>query len=51
MYVHQLQNLFYALTNEELDIRLGRFENMALMGPIDFFVKPLQKKYKAREPA
>jgi hypothetical protein len=41
----KLQNLFYALTNEELDIQLGRFENMALMGPIDFFVKPIAKKY------
>ena len=44
LYVHQLQNLFYALSNEELDIQLGHFENIALMGPIDFFVKPIEKK-------
>jgi hypothetical protein len=38
VYVHQLQNLYYALSNEELDIQLGRFANIAMMGPIDFFV-------------
>ena len=43
LYLHQLQNLFYALSNEELMIRLGYFENIALMGPIDFFVKPLKR--------
>ncbi|MGZ3909249.1 MAG: hypothetical protein ACXVBR_04170 [Flavisolibacter sp.] len=41
LYVHQLQNLFYALSHEELDIQLGSFENLPLLGPIDLFVKPL----------
>jgi len=27
--LHQLQNLFYALSNEELSIHLGKFENVA----------------------
>ena len=49
LYVHQLQNLFYALSNEELRIHLGRFENIAMMGPIDFFVKPIEKSYRFRE--
>jgi len=49
VYVHQLQNLFYALSNEELNIQLGRFENIAMMGPINFFVRPLEKKAKIRE--
>jgi hypothetical protein len=49
VYVHQLQNLFYALTDEELDIQLGRFENLAMMGPMDFFVKPVDKNYRVRE--
>jgi hypothetical protein len=48
-YIHQLQNLFYALCNKELDIQLGNFKNMALMGPIDFFVKPVQKNTRIRE--
>ena len=39
MYLHQLQNLFYALSNEELNVQLENFENIALMGPIDFFLK------------
>ena len=37
VYLHQLQNLFYALSNTELDIQLGRFENTEMMGPIDFY--------------
>lgn len=49
VYVHQLQNLFYALTNEELEIHLGRFNNLAMMGPVDFFVKPIEKNYRVRE--
>lgn len=43
LYVHQLQNLVYALCNEELNIHLGRFENIAMMAPIHFFVKPIEK--------
>jgi hypothetical protein len=43
LYVHQLQNLFYALSNEELDIQLGHFKNTVLEEPIDFFVKTLKK--------
>jgi len=50
LYVHQLQNLFYALSNEELNIQLGDFENVPLKGPIDFFVKHIQKNYSVREP-
>jgi hypothetical protein len=49
LYLHELQNLFYALSNEELNIQLGYFENMALMGPIDFFLKPIEKNYRMRE--
>ena len=42
VYLHQLQNLFYALSKTELNVRLEAFENIAMMGPINFFVKPLQ---------
>ncbi len=49
VYLHQLQNLFYALTNEELDINLGKFKNVAMTGPIEFFVKPIEKNYRIRE--
>jgi hypothetical protein len=49
LYLHQLQNLFYALSNEELNIQLGNFENIALMGPIDFFLKSIEKNYRIRE--
>lgn len=49
IYVHQLQNLYYALSNEELNIQLGHFANVAMMGPIDFFVKPIEKNYRMRE--
>lgn len=44
LYVHQLQNLFFALCNEELPIQLGDFKNTALMEPIDFFIKAVKKK-------
>ena len=43
VYLHQLQNLVYALTHQELDVQLGFFENAAIIGPIDFFIKPLKK--------
>jgi hypothetical protein len=49
LYVHQLQNLFYALSNEELHVQLGYFKNVALMGPIDFFVKPIAQNLRVRE--
>jgi hypothetical protein len=39
-YVHQLQNLYYALSNKELDIRLGQYENISIIGPVNFFIKP-----------
>jgi hypothetical protein len=40
-YVHQLQNLYYALTGQELVVTLGFYRNLPLFGPIDFF-RPLQ---------
>ena len=49
VYVHQLQNLYYALTQQELNIELGIFANIAMVGPIDFFVKPITKSYPTRE--
>jgi hypothetical protein len=48
VYVHQLQNLFYALSKEELNIQLGHFANVAMLGPIDFFFKPVEKNYRTR---
>jgi len=48
-YLHQLQNIYYALLNKELNIRLGKFENIPMMGPIDFFIKPLRKYAHTRE--
>jgi hypothetical protein len=48
IYVHQLQNLFYALSKEELNIEFGHFPNMAMVGPIDFFVKPNERSYRTR---
>lgn len=32
VYLHQLQNLFYALSNEELNVHLRKFENIAMIG-------------------
>lgn len=49
VYIHQLQNLVYALTNQELTIKLGFFENLPMVGPINFFVKPLQKNTANRQ--
>lgn len=43
LYLHQLQNLYYALSNQELRIQLGFFENTDVIGPINFFIKPLVK--------
>ena len=41
IYLHQLQNLYYALTGKELYVQLGFFENVSNIGPINFFNKPL----------
>lgn len=49
LFVHQLQNLFYALSNEELNIQLGHFENGDMLGPINFFVKPDAQNYRVRD--
>ena len=49
LYLHQLQNLFYALSNEELNIDLGCFENSAMTGIVDFFVKPIEKQTRIME--
>lgn len=43
LYVHQLQNLYYALTNQELVVHLGFYRNLPLFGPIDFFT-PMKNK-------
>jgi hypothetical protein len=48
-YLHQLQNLFYALTNEELTVHLEEFKNFAMMGPIDFFVTTPKKNIRSRQ--
>jgi hypothetical protein len=49
LYLHQLQNLFYALSNEELNVQLGRFENITMTGPVDFFVKPFEREQRIRQ--
>lgn len=33
VYLHQLQNLFYALSNEELNVHLRKFENITIIAP------------------
>ncbi len=43
VYLHQLQNLFYALLQKELNVHLDDFQNFTMTEPIDFFVKPLKK--------
>jgi hypothetical protein len=48
IYLHQLQNLYYALSREDLNIQLGHFANMAMVGPIDFFAKPVERNYRTR---
>lgn len=48
-YLHQLQNLFYALSNMELRIQLGQFENRDASGPINFFVKRDRKNWPIEE--
>lgn len=38
-YLHELQNLFYALFKTELDIHLSAFENLANKGHLNYFVE------------
>ncbi|HUC80986.1 MAG TPA: hypothetical protein VMR70_08725 [Flavisolibacter sp.] len=49
IYLHQLQNLVFALTNQELAIKLGFFENLPMVGPINFFVKAAQKNTTTKQ--
>ena len=46
IYLHQLQNLYYALCKKELKVDLGLFKNTETMGPINFFTKPYLKTYQ-----
>lgn len=39
VYLHQLQNLVYALSNIELHVQLGHFENLPSLKRADFFPK------------
>jgi len=48
-FVHQLQNLYYALSNKELDIRLGQYENISIIGPVNFFVKAPRKNSPVKD--
>lgn len=43
LYVHQLQNLYFALTGKELTVHLGFYRNLPLFAPIDFLI-PMQNK-------
>lgn len=43
VYLHQLQNLYHALSHQELPVRLGQFENIVTAEPVNFFVKPLSE--------
>ena len=47
IYLHQLQNLFFAMSNEELTVNLAHFQNIDLVGPINFFAKPPQSRATA----
>jgi hypothetical protein len=46
VHLHQLQNLYHALTHRELEIQLGHFENISMVSPIDFFIKPIRKEVR-----
>jgi len=48
VHLHQLQNLYHALSHRELNIHLGHFENISIISPIDFFIKPLLKESRIR---
>ena len=43
LYLHQIQNLYYTLTGKELKVVLKPFENIDLIQPVKFFIKPLDK--------
>lgn len=43
VYLHQLQNLYYALTKREIQIQFDPFVNIDIVSPINFFIKPLKK--------
>jgi hypothetical protein len=45
LYLHQLQNLFYALSNKELNVHLDPFENNTILRPVKFFITPYVKSY------
>jgi hypothetical protein len=49
VYLHQLQNLYYALLHQELNIHLDRFQNADIMGPVEFFLKPRWKQPRKKE--
>ena len=49
VYLHQLQNLYYALSHEELNIHLDRFQNVDIMGPVEYFLKPRWKQPAKKE--
>jgi hypothetical protein len=49
LYLHQLQNIVYALLHEELPVSLGAFKNINCVGPINFHVNPLRKRTVTRE--
>ena len=40
VYLHQLQNFYYALSAEELKISLGKFTNIGVQGPVTYFSQP-----------
>lgn len=48
IFVHQLQNLYYALTGQELIVNLGFYTNLPLFGPITFF-NPIHRENKNEE--
>lgn len=48
LFVHQLQNLYYALTGQELTMNLGFYTNLPLFGPITFF-NTIQQEDKNEE--
>lgn len=43
LFLHQLQNLFYTLTHQELEVQLGTYNNHTLIGPVTFYNKPLHR--------
>ena len=43
-HLHQLQNLYYALTGQELLVSPEAFENINVVGPINFSIKQPKEK-------